>query len=499
MLVLEKLRQYAGASRVALVNREKRLTHRQLEERSGAFAAWLLDHLGEDRSPVVIYGEKETDFLCCMLGALKSGRAYVPIDRSVPRERAAMILEAVQPRVAVDFGGLGAQGSALVLDAVSLEEILSAPARPIPSDCWVQGQDTAYLLFTSGSTGAPKGVVVTAANLEAFCRGVLPWYAGQEGGVVLNQVSYSFDVSGCAVYAGLSCGMTLFCVDKQMTREFRELFQALGDSGLTLWVSTPSFAELCAQSRQFDAALLPGVRQFLFCGEVLTHTLCEELAARFPGARVVNTYGPTEATVLVTAVEVTEAMRRSERSIPIGAPIAGVQLRLEGEEGGAGELVILGPSVGPGYFGRPDLTARSFFTDPATGLRGYRTGDLCFEREDLYYYQGRADNQLKLDGFRVEVEDVEANLQKLPNVSRAAVVPVWSGGKVQYLAAFLLLKEPDGLSSLKRAIQLKKQAAAYLPDYMIPRKLFAVESFPFNVNGKVDKKALARRLEVEGR
>ncbi len=235
---------------------------------------------------------------------------------------------------------------------------------------------------------------------------------------------------------------------------------------------------------------------------MLPHTLCDTLAERFPAARILNTYGPTEATVLVTADEITEEMRRDSRTIPIGRAIDGVTLQLErdgaevtGEEQ-PGELLILGPTVGPGYFGRPDLTEKAFFTDPTTGLRGYRTGDLCYQRNGLYYYCGRADNQLKLNGYRIELEDVEENLQKLPNIRRAAVVPVRDGdGKVQYLAAFLLLREEDGLTPLKRAIALKKQAAAYLPAYMIPRKMTAVESFPLNVNGKIDRKALAASLE----
>ena len=137
-----------------------------------------------------------------------------------------------------------------------------------------------------------------------------------------------------------------------------------------------------------------------------------------------------------------------------------------------------------------------FIIDPETGLRGYRTGDLCFFRNGLYHYCGRADNQLKLNGYRIELEDIEENLQRLRNVRRAAVIPVRDQeGIVQYLVPFLLLQESDGLTPLKRAIALKKEAAAYLPPYMIPRKILAVESFPLNVNGKIDRRALAARLE----
>ncbi len=500
MIVLEQLKHYAKTDRIALVNREERLSYKELDARSDAFAAWLMDTFGEDRSPVVICGDKETDFLPCIFGALKAGRAYVPIDSVVPDDRAAQIVADVKPKVIVDFSGGNLGNDAQVLTPSALSEILKKSGMVFP-ESWVREVDTAYILFTSGSTGRPKGVPITAGNLDAFCRGLLPFYP-EESGVVLHQVSYSFDVSGCAVYAGISRGMTLFTVDHRMAANLQECFAALEKSELTLWVSTPSFAELCVQSERFGEGLLPHLRQFLFCGEVLTHTLCDTLAQRFPAAKILNTYGPTEATVLVTDAEITEEIRRDSRSIPIGKAIDGVTLRLEqdGQEitadGQTGELLILGSTVGPGYFGRPNLTEKSFFTDPVTGLRGYRTGDLCYQKGGLFYYCGRADNQLKLNGYRIELEDVEANLQRLSNVRRAAVVPVRDAdGKVQYLAAFLLLAQPDGLTPLKRAIALKKQAAAYLPAYMIPRKLMAVESFPLNVNGKIDKKALAARLE----
>ena len=297
--------------------------------------------------------------------------------------------------------------------------------------------------------------------------------------------------------------MTLFSIDSRMVEEPAELFSYLKESGLTFWVSTPSFAELCVQSRDFCMETLPQLTQFLFCGEVLTHTLCDALAERFPHARVINTYGPTEATVLVTAVEVTDGMRADSRPIPIGRAIDGVTLRLQPvpeEEPGVGQLLILGDSVSLGYWKAPALTEGAFFTDPETGLRGYRTGDLCRCEDGIYYYCGRMDNQLKLNGFRVELEDIEHNLQKLPQILRAAVVPVWQGQKVEYLAAFVLLsdsgqQELSSLSPLRRSILFKKLAAQLLPGYMIPRKFFVVDSFPLNLNGKVDKKELLRRLQ----
>ena len=500
MFVLERIRAHAAAGRTALINRDERLSFGQLDRQSDAFAAHLIHTLGSDNhTPILIYGHKQTSILPCLFGALKAGHPYVPVDTTVPRDRLAIIVADVAPRLIVDFTGSLIAAGAAVLYPDTLSAILhSPPCCPVPESGWVTGEQTAYILFTSGSTGRPKGVPITAHNLTSFYGGLLPHLPIEEGGVILNQISYAFDVSCCALYAGLSRGMTLFTIDNQMTENMGLLFDCLSKSGLTIWVSTPSFAEMCIQSGTFTDARLPDLRQFLFCGEVLTHKLCDQLSARFGRADILNTYGPTEATVLVTAVRVTEAMRASSLPIPIGCPIAGTTLRIIDKnrhettsDDTPGELLILGDSVGPGYLGRPDLTAERFFTDEQTGKRGYRTGDIAFYKGGLAYYSGRADNQLKLNGFRIEIEDIEHNLARLDGIARAAVVPVSEEGRVQYLVAFVLLEGAGGLSPIKRTIQLKKQAGEVLPAYMIPRRFIAVDAFPLGTSGKIDKKALA--------
>jgi amino acid adenylation domain len=500
MFVLESIKAYAKTKQTALVNREERLSFALLETRSEAFAAWLLAQFGPDRSPVVIYGHKETDFLPCMFGALKAGRAYVPIDTMTPPARAAGMIVEVGAQVVVNFSGTALAAGALQLDAEALGEILQLPAQEVLREHWVCGDRPAYILFTSGSTGKPKGVPITANNLAGFCQGLFPHMGA--GGVILNQISYSFDVSCCAIYAGISRGMTLFTLDQRMVENMGTLYDYLEQSALEVWVSTPSFAEMCVRSQRFCAALMPQLRQFLFCGEVLTHKLCDQLAARFPGVELLNTYGPTEATVLVTAVQVTEAMRKDSRPIPIGAPIAGVELRLVDshsrtveQDETEGELLIFGNSVSSGYLNRRELTAERFLPDNTTGKQGYRTGDICYRKDGLYYYRGRADNQLKISGHRIELEDIENNLAQIENIARAAVVPVWQDGQLQYLAAFLLLEQQDGLAPFKRAVEIKRKAGEFLPAYMIPRKIAVLDAFPLSTNGKVDRQALSARLQ----
>ena len=248
------------------------------------------------------------------------------------------------------------------------------------------------------------------------------------------------------------------------------------------------------QSDQFCGALMPQLRQMLFCGEVLTKKLTQELMARFPGIPIVNAYGPTETTVLVTGAQMTKRMLQADAPLPIGYAFSNCEVRICGAEGKAlpegeaGELCLLGETVSPGYLGRPDLNARAFFEDD--GRRGYRTGDLCRMEDGLIYYLGRLDNQIKLNGFRVELEDVENNLVKVSNIARAAVLAEMQDGKAVALTAYVMLEKPDGEGSLQRARRIKKELGELVPSYMVPRRIIAVDSFPLNTNGKIDKKQL---------
>ncbi len=502
MFVLDKIQEFAKTDRIALINRDVLLTYEELNTLSNSFAAYLLDTFGEDRTPIVIYGHKETEILPCIYGALKAGRGYVPVDTTVPLERVQQIVDDVDPKVIVDFYDMGLTCHSEILRLSKLETVFEKyKGAGVSSDTWISGGTPAYILFTSGSTGKPKGVPITAENIENLYAELLPWMeVSVDGGVILNQISYSFDVSVVSIYLGIAKGMTLHTIDKHLLENMGELFEHLQKSELCIWVSTPSFAEMCVPSSKFNNLLLPKLEKFLFCGEILTHKLVDELFERFPDTKVINTYGPTEATVLVTAVDVNRAMAEDDLQIPIGYPLDEVKFRIvdpagnEMPSGEQGELLIISDNVGPGYFGRPDLTEKVFFTD-ASGKRGYHTGDSCFEKEGLYYYCGRLDNQIKINGFRVEIEDIENNLAKVSNIARAAVIPVYDGEKIQYLSAFVLLQAADGLPSLRRATRIKEELKEFLPAYMIPRKITALESFPLNTNGKVDKKKLAKLIK----
>ncbi len=497
MFLLESIKRSARLGTDAVICGDSVMSYARLDERSGAFGTYLLSLGGN--APVLIYGHKEADFLSCMYGSLKAGRAYVPIDISFPHDRLEQVIDEVGPGVIVDFTGTIGGG----IDPDELEDIfLRFHGREPDRTSWVGPEDTCYMIFTSGSTGKPKGVPICLKNLENMFSSARVVCATEDGGVCLNSVSYSFDLSVIAVWVAVGLGMTLYTIDKKTTENFKEMFTALKKSGITLWVTTPSYAEVCVMSDDFNDSLLPDVKKFFFCGEILTNKLAAALLERFPEATVLNTYGPTEATVFVTSVEVSRQMAQSDEPLPVGRFFKSITPRIVDENGNCvpngekGQLQLIGDSVSPGYFGRPDLNEKAFFDIELDGrlTRGYNTGDICYMVGDMLHYCGRNDLQIKLNGFRIEIEDIEKNLMKLPSVKRAAVCPVYVDGKVDSLVAFILPQGESELPKLKRINAIKAQLGQLVPAYMIPRKFVIKDSFPTNANGKVDKKTLLASL-----
>jgi D-alanine--poly(phosphoribitol) ligase subunit 1 len=244
--------------------------------------------------------------------------------------------------------------------------------------------------------------------------------------------------------------------------------------------------------------MLPQVRRFLFCGETLAPEIASQLLDRFPSAQVWNTYGPTEATVAATSVQITRAILDRYSPLPIGYPMLGGRVVVLDEQcrelapGERGEIVISGPNVSPGYLNRPDLNETAFFH--LDGQRAYRTGDWGRYRDGMLFFEGRIDNQIKLHGHRVEPADVEANLRAITGVRDAVVLPVLRQGTVDSLAAFVILNEQRTSSDFQVACELKAQMIERVPAYMIPRKFSFMESFPMNANGKADRRRLAEAL-----
>jgi D-alanine--poly(phosphoribitol) ligase subunit 1 len=460
------------------------LNYGELRSQSDALAAWLTEKLGDNRAPIAVIGHKENEMLVAFLGAVKSGHPYVPIDLSIPAQRAERIVQNAN--------------AALTLTPAAVGEALAesrATAKPRP----VAGDDPYYIIFTSGSTGEPKGVVITLNCLTTF----VVWTLGEQkfpelNETFLNQAPFSFDLSVMDLYSSLASGGTLFSVTKEAIANPKVLYQNFASSGITTWVSTPSFAQMCLVEKSFNPAMLPDIRRFWFCGETLAPETASQLLDRFPNAEVWNTYGPTEATVATTSILVSREVIAEHSPLPVGAVMPGTRIAIMDEqratvpEGERGEIVIIGPNVSPGYLGRPDLTEKAFFA--TEGTRAYRTGDWGRTRGGLIFFEGRMDGQIKLHGYRIEIGDIESHLRNLTQISDAVVLVAEKNGKPDSLAGFVVLRERGTGSDFEISLQLKKQLGERLPTYMVPRKFWFLDAFPMTANGKADRRKLAELL-----
>ncbi len=485
MTLIERIDHWAlvAPEATAHISDGRTLTYGELRRHSDALACYLTERLGKDGRPIAVLGHREPEMLIAFLGAVKSGRPYVPLDTAFPQQRIDKILETsraalvLTPKDILQFSALQVRG----------------PARG------VQGDEPFYILFTSGSTGEPKGVIITLACLEHFITWMLTEQRfTQLGEVFLNQAPFSFDLSVMDLYCSLATGGTLFSISRDRIANPKELYRALASSGVTTWVSTPSFAQMCLVEEKFGEAMLPRVRRFLFCGETLPPQTAAQLLKRFPKAEVWNMYGPTEATVATTSMRVDAAILERYSPLPVGHAMPGTEILLVNrnrevvppdERGG---IIIVGPNVSPGYLARPDLTADAFFQH--RGQRAYRTGDFGRFRNGLLFFEGRMDEQIKLSGYRIELGDVEANLRALATVRDAVVLPVIKDGAAQSLAAFVVLAVRDDASHFNLSQRLRKQLSERLPAYMLPRKFAFFDTFPMTANGKVDRASLAKSL-----
>lgn len=474
------------------------LTWGDLWRRSGNLAVRLhADPRGSGR-PVVIHAHTQSDALVAMLACVRAGVPYVPVDDSIAPGRLTATLAAAGAALVLAVSPLPdgfdlPQGCA-ALDAAAVADASAPDATPDPA--WATaGTGVWYVIFTSGSTGEPKGVQISADNLASF----VTWLAGllpAGGQVFLNQAPWSFDLSVMDTWVSLATGGTLISLDRDQIARPAALLEALRTSGVTTWVSTPSFADLCLALEAFTADLVD-VGTFLFCGETLPAAMASALLERFPRAEVVNTYGPTEATVAVTHVVVTPAVLEAHPVLPVGHPKPGCTLTIRDADGGevpagqVGEIWIHGDTVSAGYLGRPDLTGVAFAPD--RGRPTYRTGDLGRLVDGVLFFEGRADHQVKLHGYRIELGDIEAQLARLDEVDAAVVLPRGEAGALTHLEAVVRLADPQAPRSLTTTLALRRRLGDLLPAYMIPKTFTYVDVFPLTANGKVDRRALEGR------
>lgn len=437
----------------------------------------------KEKKAIIIYGHKSIYMIASFLACSFSGIAYIPVDKSIPIKRLEAIIKQVNPKYTFCFENVKLNYKNVIYKD-KLEEIFSKKCRNeiIPR---LKINDIYYIIFTSGSTGETKGVEVTYKNLNSF----VSWFQNitvKEKNIILNQALFSFDLSVADLYLALTTGSELVILEKSVQDDFPKLFKELEKSKANIAVMTPSFAEILTIDKSFNEKLMPNLNMIYFCGETLLVKTAQKLFERFPNIKIINSYGPTECTVAITSINITKDMLEL-KSLPVGIAKENAQIYIIDNnlkvlsEGKVGEILIAGESVAKGYVG---VKSNKFIIFKRK--KGYLTGDIGYLENNMLYYKGRKDNQVKYKGYRIELGDIEEQLYKLEYVNIAVVIAKKDDlDKVQRIIAYIKLKE----SYSKNNVEIKKDLTRFLPEYMCPI-IKIVDQIPINANGKIDRQKL---------
>ena len=480
-------------------------TYRDLKENSDSLAAYIDFLKLEEKSPVLVFGGQEYDMLATFVALTKSGHAYIPVDQHSALERIEAILEVAEPSFIIAVGDFPLEITNIPMITLDQLQTIFAQKTDYQLTHSVKGDVNYYIIFTSGTTGKPKGVQISHDNLLSFTNWMISdkEFSVPERPQMLAQPPYSFDLSVMYWAPTLALGGTLFALPKELTTDFKRLFTTINELPIGVWTSTPSFADMAMLSNDFNQETLPHLTHFYFDGEELTVKTAQKLRSRFPKARIVNAYGPTEATVALSAVAITDEMLATCKRLPIGYTKADSPTFVIDENGKAlpngeqGEIIVSGPAVSKGYLNNPERTQVAFFE--FEGLPAYHTGDLgVMTDQGMLLYGGRMDFQIKFNGYRIELEEVSQNLNKSEYIKSAVAVPRYNKDhKVQNLLAYVVLKEGvaeqfDRQLDITKAI--KEDLKDIMMDYMMPSKFLYRDSLPLTPNGKIDIKGLMNEV-----
>jgi|GEM_PF-770970 len=501
-LVTEKAQQFP--EKIALKHGDKTLTYADLEAQSNLVAHSLRQREIADEAVVGVMMERGTEMLVAMLGTLKAGCAFLPLDPDYPAERISFMLEDSEAQQLLTQQHLMDKATDLFIhsncaqECIAIESLITAEALvPELGDCSyhdINLDQLAYLIYTSGSTGKPKGVAVSHRGLTMHVQTIGEQYGMTLEDTELHFASISFDGAVERWTVPLAFGSTLVIRDQQLWTP-EKTTQVLVEDKVTIACLPPSYAGPWldwVEQTQPDLSL----RSLTLGGEAFTRETFERIQRVVNPPRIVNGYGPTETVVTPMIWRAYPEDKLESSYAPIGQPVGDRKLYVldvnlkQVPFGSVGELYIgMESGLARGYLKRPDLTAERFIPDPfaANGERMYRTGDLVrFRQDGVVEYLGRVDQQVKIRGFRIELGEIESRLQTLANAEFCAVVPHESPTGTR-LVGYVQLSETEQKSESQWRIELASQ----LPDYMVPSRIIASQTLPLTPAGKVDRKQLS--------
>ena len=507
----------------AIVFGGEKLSYGQLEKSSNQLAYTLREAGCKKGDRICILMPKSPAAIVSMIGILKAGCLHVPIDMGSPAARIRQVLDSCQNRwilgagstaalfddvladdrlragISVGWLDAAAPTSERVRPEFSSADLDVAPSAPLSQLC--TERDGSHILFTSGSTGVPKGVVITHSNVIAFVGWALKHFGIDHTDRFSGHTPFHFDLSTFDIFGTLTAGAQLHLVPSETALLPPKLAEFIRASELTQWFSVPSVLNYLAKFNAVRPGDFPSLRRVLWCGEVLPTPALIYWMERLPRVRFTNLYGPTEATIASSYYDVASCPEDPKASVPIGKGCDGEELLVLDAKlqptapGEIGDLYIAGVGLSPGYWRDPEKTGSVFLRDPRStdsGVRLYRTGDLAWQDESgVVYFVGRADSQIKVRGYRIELGEIETALNSAGKLQECAVVAIQteSFGGWMICCAYVGRGGADVTPN-----HLREHLKKLVPNYMVPVRWMSYEVMPKNANGKIDRPRLKERF-----
>ncbi|MBU8653038.1 non-ribosomal peptide synthetase [Bacillus altitudinis] len=485
---------------VALSAGDHTMTYAELNEQANRLARHLQKNGVNHQTVTAILAERTPELIVSLLAVLKAGATYVPIDPDYPESRIQYMLKDSGATHLLTHSSFISQTRSLAFDGTYLfaddQEILLMSSENLPLEAGLD--DTAYIMYTSGTTGQPKGIMTTHSNIARVVKNT-NYLTILETDTLLSLSNSVFDGFTFDVYGALLNGAKLVLPQKETILDMGKLTELIkGEHISVMFVPTALFHLLVDEGTDW----MRGVRKVLFGGERASVQHVRKAFDVMGKGRLLNVYGPTESTVFATYYPIDEAIPLEAHSIPIGKPLnqTGAYILSEHRQlqpiGMVGELCLSGKGLAKGYLNRPDLTKQVFIPHPfASGERLYRTGDLAYFREDgLIEYAGRVDDQVKIRGHRIELTEIEANLLMHPGVKQAVLLADHDETNHTRLLAYITCDD----AWKGKLDDIKSRLKERLPAYMLPHELIELENLPLTPNGKVDKRQLPKPEAPQG-
>ncbi len=458
-----------GPDRDALQLNGATFTYAQLDQWSDRIAA-SLDSRGIRHQRIVLVADKQPECYAAILGILKAGCSYVPLHPDGPTARWEVLIQRCEARYALVW----AQHAPPKVEAIPLSA-MEGEVGVLP----VTREGEAYVLFTSGSTGGPKGVSVSRSNVAAYLEHMLSTYGVNENDRFTQFFALTFDLS---VHDLFVCWGACACLCVPGEADQLRAASFVRNAGITTWFSVPSLPLLMQRMRSLAPDSLPSLRLAFFCGEALSWDVARSFAEAAPNARLIDLYGPTECTIAITAFELPRHDPSSTGIVPIGRPFPAHEALVHD-----GELWLSGPQVSNGYVNDEASTQKAFVHLPHRPERWYRTGDrVAVGAAGELEYLGRIDDQVKVKGYRVEPAEVDALLGPLLGGARSITVAVQDAGTTRLVT---FIDTPADIPPLMAHCRL------HLPAYMVPEGIIHIDQWPLTAHGKTDRKQLVHLAE----